>query len=67
MINAGVNGFIVGSFAGGLIGSFVGVSRMFKYHKLSKFPATVLSYGLTSGVSLGVLSAVMKEGALWFV
>lgn len=62
-----MNGFILGSFAGGLIGSFVGFKRMFKYHRLSKFPATILSYGLTTGLSLGVLSAVMKEGALWFV
>lgn len=64
MINAGVNGFIIGSFSGGLIGSFVGIKRMFKYHRLSKFPATVLSYGLTAGLSLGIMSAIMKEGAL---
>ena len=60
VINAGINGFIVGSFTGGVLGAIIGVKRMFKYHKLSKFPATVLAYGLTTGISLGIVSSIMK-------
>lgn len=60
VMNAGVNGFIVGSFVGGAVGCGVGVYRMFKHKRLSRFPAAVLAFGLTAGVSLSVLSLIMK-------